>query len=220
MKRTFGMGLLVASGVWLAAAGLAGLSPTEDGCCGSAAPGAADEAPERVGGHGTQEGPLLRSPEPLRVEHEALHRNLRAALESGGATAEAARAVVEVLRPHFLHEEEIAMPPLALLKPLAAGEAIPPDRLEAACRMTRELERDLPGMLAEHEAIKAALEDLALAARAEGKAAHAEFADALVVHARTEKEILYPAALLVGQKIRAERCPGACGVEGAKERPE
>ena len=58
-------------------------------------------------------------------------------------------------------------------------------------------------MLEEHKRIRAATEKLPAAARDEKAAMHEQFAEALASHARTEEEILYPAAILVGDIIRA-----------------
>jgi len=68
--------------------------------------------------------------------------------------------------------------------------------------LTDRLEAELPGMLAEHLQIKAALGDLVAAANAEKKPEYARFAEKLMSHARTEEEVLYPAALLVGRYLK------------------
>jgi hypothetical protein len=139
-------------------------------------------------------------PEPLTLEHQSLHQDLRTALEAGGAVAEAARAVVAVLHPHFVREEQIAMPPLALLGPLSRGE-FSAAMLEVL-PMTDALRAELPRMLEEHAAIKAALLRMKAAAEAAGRPDVAAFADSVVLHARTEEEVLYPASLLVGDWVR------------------
>ena len=59
-------------------------------------------------------------------------------------------------------------------------------------------------MLQEHTAVIAALNELADAAHVEGKPEHAEIARKLVHYARTEEEVLYPAALLVGRLLAAD----------------
>jgi hypothetical protein len=140
-------------------------------------------------------------PEPLTLEHGALHVHLRAALEVGGDVARAARAVIDVLHPHFVREEQIAMPPLALLGPLARGEFRP--EMAQVLAMTDALRAELPRMLAEHEAIKTALAGLKSAALAAGREDVARFADSVVLHARTEEDVLYPASLLVGDLVRS-----------------
>jgi hypothetical protein len=138
-------------------------------------------------------------PAPLRAEHAELHERLVAATGVPGAVGEAAREVARLLHPHFVREEEFALPPLALLAPLARGEA----RTEMAevLPMTRHLRAELPQMLAEHRTIVAALEKLRSAASGAGLPQHARFADALIQHAETEEQVLYPAAILVGEAV-------------------
>jgi hypothetical protein len=67
--------------------------------------------------------------------------------------------------------------------------------------MTRRLKAELPKMLAEHKQIVGALEKLRAAAHAAGRAEYENFADALVLHAQTEEQVLYPAAILVGEHV-------------------
>jgi hypothetical protein len=47
-------------------------------------------------------------PESLELEHEELHRQLVDAMKEGGKVGEAAKAVANVLHPHFEKEEEYA----------------------------------------------------------------------------------------------------------------
>jgi hypothetical protein len=139
-------------------------------------------------------------PEPLKREHEELHKELRRAVQAGGRTGETARAVAERLHPHFPKEEAYALPPLGLLAPLARGEYVP-EATEAAA-MAERLKAELPSMLTEHREIVAALDALAAAAQEEGHAEHIRFAEKLALHARTEEEVLYPAVVLVGEHLR------------------
>jgi hypothetical protein len=147
-------------------------------------------------------------PQSMKDEHEELHATLVRATKAPGATGEAARVVAAVLHPHFVKEEEYALPPLGLLAPLARGEWAPAMRDVLA--MTERLKSELPQMLAEHRAIVAALDRLRDAARAEGHAEYAEFAHELKLHAQTEEEVAYPSAILVGEyvKVLAARKPG------------
>jgi hypothetical protein len=64
---------------------------------------------------------MLTIPTALKVEHEKLHAELSAATKLPGKTGQAAKQVAAVLHEHFLSEEEFAMPPLALLVPIAEG---------------------------------------------------------------------------------------------------
>jgi hypothetical protein len=65
-------------------------------------------------------------------------------------------------------------------------------------------------MLAEHKAIVAALERLVDEASRAERSDIVEFAHKLMLHAQTEEQVMYPAALLVGRFVRqylAEAAP-------------
>ncbi|TAK85039.1 MAG: hypothetical protein EPO20_12710 [Betaproteobacteria bacterium] len=138
-------------------------------------------------------------PKPLQVEHEELHATLVEATKVPGAVGEAAREVARLLHPHFVAEEDFALPPLALLSELARGGVTP--EMAEVLPMTRRLKAELPKMLAEHKQIVGALEKLRAAAHAAGRAEYEHFADALVLHAQTEEQVLYPAAILIGEHV-------------------
>ncbi len=145
----------------------------------------------------------IEIPKSLQIEHGEIHAKLVEATRAPGRVGEAARKLAEVLHPHFVREEEIALPPLGLLQPLAAGAAIPEERRSEALAMTDSLKRELPRMLEEHGRIRAAVEQLRLAATAEKATEYERLADQLALHAQSEEEVFYPAAILVGEAIRA-----------------
>ncbi len=144
---------------------------------------------------------VIAIPRSLEAEHHEIHEVLLEATRIPGRVGAAAKELAAVLEPHFQRENESALPPLGLLEPLAAGET--PAGQEEALAMTDTLREEMPRMLEEHKKIRAATEKLRAAAR-EGKAtAQEEFAERLAAHAQAEEEILYPAAILVGDVIRA-----------------
>lgn len=61
-------------------------------------------------------------PAPLQHEHEALHGELCRSTQGGGEVGEAARILAQLMHPHFVKEDEIALPPLGLLGALSRGE--------------------------------------------------------------------------------------------------
>jgi hypothetical protein len=153
--------------------------------------------------------PSVRIPDALIAEHDELHADLdRLAAESGQIGA-AAREVAALLGPHAVREQEFALPPLGLLRDLSAGR-LPPDA-EGILALSRRLKSELPQMLAEHIAIMGALQDLADKAREMDRPDVAAFAQKLIVHAETEEDVLYPAAILVGDyldlRLRATKDP-------------
>jgi hypothetical protein len=139
-------------------------------------------------------------PLPLRQEHDELHEHLRRATQAGGAVGDAATALAKLMHPHFVKEDEFALPPLGLLRSLAQGE-IRAEWAEVSA-LTDRLAAELPTMLAEHKTIVAALERLAGAARSAGRGDIVEFTRKLALHAQTEEQVMYPAALLVGLFVR------------------
>ena len=139
-------------------------------------------------------------PLPLRQEHEQLHAELRRLTQAEGDVGEAARHLARLMHPHFVKEDEIALPPLGLLVALARGETTA--EMAEVLKLTDRLEAELPQMLAEHRTIVEALDKLREAAERAGRSDIVAFAEALVEHARTEEEVMYPAALLVGQVVR------------------
>ena len=138
-------------------------------------------------------------PKALQVEHEELHATLVRATKERGAVGEAAREVARLLHPHFVQEEQFALPPLALLEELAHGGVTP--EMAEVLPMTRRLKAELPAMLAEHRQIVDALDRLRAAAKAANLPEYERFAEALARHAQTEEKVLYPAAILIGEHI-------------------
>lgn len=139
-------------------------------------------------------------PSPLQQEHEALHDALRRATQAGGEVGDAAKHLAEVMHPHFVKEDEVALPPLGLLGALSRGEFNA--EMTEVLALTDRLEAELPAMLEEHKVIVAALERLQVAAERAGRSDIVAFTRELVQHARTEEDVMYPAAVLVGRHVR------------------
>jgi len=149
----------------------------------------------------------IRIPPAMRAEHAEIHGQLVAATKAPGKVGEAARKLAAILDPHFEREEQIALPPLGLLAPLSRGEFAP--GMREVLPMTDALRAELPRMLEEHKAIHAATVQLGDVAKAEGNPAVERLADVLKGHAANEEEVSYPAALLVGDVVRARLAKGA-----------
>lgn len=142
----------------------------------------------------------FKTPKSLRAEHEELHAELEKVVRTGGATGDAARGVNCALEPHFQKEEEYALPPLGLLPSLASG-VVSPDMM-AAAEMAGRLRSSLGQMLQEHKEIAVALDVLTNAAKQEGKDDVVSFAKKLMMHAKMEEEVLYPASILIGEYLK------------------
>lgn len=180
--------VLIAGGTLMAFPPVWGLLP-------EAEPGAAMTSATKEQAHGG-------IPASIKAEHEAIHAELVAATRLPDPVGKAARDLAAVLDPHFVREEEIALPPLGALQSLARRQ--PVENAPEILAMSDSLRAELPRMLQEHVAIKAAVQRLRDVATTAGVASALELADALALHARTEEEVLYPAALVVGDMLRRE----------------
>lgn len=142
----------------------------------------------------------FKIPHALKVEHEELHATLHKATQETGALGAAATAVAALLQPHFIKEEEYALPPLGLLPDLAQGRVTP--EMKEVLKLTDKLKAELGQMLEEHKAIVIALDELIVVAQKTGKPEYVKFAETLKLHAQTEEEVSYPTAILIGEYVR------------------
>jgi len=145
----------------------------------------------------------LAVPSSLKAKHAEIQAELAAAMRSGGSSERAAKDLAKLLNAHFVKEEEFAFPILALLTRVTTEENIP--ERDEIIRRSERFKVELPQMLEEHKAIVAALTRLLEAARKENKPEQVHFVEKLKLHAQTEEELLYPAALMVGEYLRLRR---------------
>jgi len=147
----------------------------------------------------------MKAPSSLRREHEELHADLARAGQMPGLLGQTAREVARIMHPHFLREDEYAMPPLSLLPRLAKGH-VTPDMADVLPLVAR-LKEEMPLMIDEHRAILGAVRAFAMAAESEGDEKCIRLAAELTVHAQLEEEVLYPTAILVGEFVKAKLQP-------------
>jgi hypothetical protein len=166
--------------------------------------------PGRGAGAPPTRASFVRPPIPASIqeEHRSLHDDLLVATRAPGRTGAAARGVIRLLDPHFAREEQIALPPLALLEPLSRRPVVPAMRW--VLPLTDTLSAELPKMLREHRAIGGAVQRLRESALSERNAGAVALADRIRDHARTEEQVTYPSAILVGKLV-------ACALGDEKE---
>jgi len=144
---------------------------------------------------------IFQIPASLRAGHESLHTALLRAEKEPGALGAAATVLSHALHPHMLREEGLAFTNLGLLRQLAAGVANP--EMAPAVEAAAKLQAELAHLAEDHRNITAAVQLVLSAAREVDKTEYAELAYGLLEHLRLEEEVLYPAAILVGEVVRA-----------------
>ena len=143
--------------------------------------------------------PASPVPASLQVEHQKLKQQLEPVALEPGALGDAAREVSRLMQCHFEKEERYSLPPLTLLPRLAWGAVS--DDMTGMLAITRRLKAELPLMLIEHKQIAAALQRLLFEATRLGREDCEACAMALLMHAQQEEEVIYPAAVLVGEYL-------------------
>ena len=142
-------------------------------------------------------------PSSIKAEHEGLHVGLENASRKGGKTGAAAKAVAKLLHPHFLKEEEYALPQLSFLPSIIKGNI--PAEADSIIALSEQLKIELPQMMAEHQEVVNALQNLIKAATEEKHTEVVRFAEKLILHAKNEEQVLYPAAILVGEYLKLKQ---------------
>jgi iron-sulfur cluster repair protein YtfE (RIC family) len=143
---------------------------------------------------------FFKVPEALQWEHDLIREQLARAVHESGSTGKAAEAVVEALRPHIVKEEDFALPALGLLQHLVAGRVSPVMR--GVIEMTDRLKAQYEQMRADHEVIVATVYRLAEAAVLDRKLEYVGLSKRLLLHMKTEEQVLYPAAILIGEYLK------------------
>ncbi len=144
---------------------------------------------------------IFHIPASLLSGHEALHAALLRASKEPGDIGVAAAELSRLLHPHMLREEALVFPNLGLLRQLGSG--VINTEMAQAAKNADTLRADLAHLAAEHKDITAALQKLMTAARESDRTEYAEFAYRMLEHMRVEEEVLYPAAVVVGDYVRA-----------------
>jgi len=150
--------------------------------------------------------PNFRTPELLRRKHQELHEELLRAIDSGGELEKAAKLIEEPLYPHFMKEEEFALPPLGLLATIAEGKVDP--EMRDVLTMTERLKKEMPGLIEDHLEIVQRLKHFDDAVKAEKKVEFSKFTEKISTHAQMEEDVLYPASILIGEYLQEKlrRC--------------
>lgn len=139
-------------------------------------------------------------PSTIMYEHKILHAGLHKVIRSDGNIGKAAEDVLQIFHEHFDKEEKYVLPQLSLLSLLAEDKIS--SEMKEMIPLTERLKKELPEMLEEHKKISSALSNLIEVAKRENESEAIEFAEDLMRHAKTEEEILYPAAILIGEFLK------------------
>lgn len=143
-----------------------------------------------------------RIPASVSEEYESLYQSLKDAMNVPGNIGLAAKDAFHILQHHYDKDNAYALPPLKYLQSIADEKLT--TEVEKISNMTARLKRELPHMRQETENITRALERLAEVALREDKREYHGLARNFIRFMQREDQILYPAAILIGDLIGAK----------------
>lgn len=139
-------------------------------------------------------------PNSILKEHEHLLESMRKITLYPDSTGTAAIKLYELMLHHFREEEDYVLPPLGLLPFLTDGNI--PENSKDVILLTEKLKSQLTHMNAEHQMIKAYIEELLLIAKKEQQVEILVLEKEIHKHAVTEEEVNFPAAILIGEYLK------------------
>jgi hypothetical protein len=139
-------------------------------------------------------------PAAIKSEHEKLLNATGKIAQLTDSTGRAAAKLKELMLHHFKEEEDYVLPPLGCLPALTTGNL--PAKSNEVIALTEKLKTQLNHMSAEHQLIKAYMQEVIQAAATENHPEAIALEQELSKHATMEEEVLFPAAILVGEYLK------------------
>lgn len=142
-------------------------------------------------------------PSSIKKEHEYLLSEIGKLAQMEDSTGRAAIKLNELMRHHFAEEEDYVLPPLGLLT--SVNEGIIPAQSADVIALTEKLKAQLNHMSAEHQLIKAYMDEVIRTAARENHPEVISLANDISHHAAMEEQVYYPAAILLGEFLKLKR---------------
>lgn len=139
-------------------------------------------------------------PAAIKKEHVELLDAIGKLALLPDSTGRAAVKLNELMQHHFKEEETYVLPPLGNLPLLAGGQL--PEHSKEVIGLTEKLKTELSHMHAEHQLIKAFMDELIEAAASENHPEAIALEKAISEHAAIEEEVYFPAAIMVGEYLK------------------
>jgi hypothetical protein len=140
------------------------------------------------------------TPSSIKKEHEHLLEKIYKITLFHDSTGLAAVKLYDLMQHHFKEEEDFVLPPLGLLPLLTSGKL--PEQSKEVIQLSEKLKSQLSHLSLEHQLIKAYMDELMQAAAKENHPEIIEFEQELQKHAKTEEEVFFPTAILIGEYLK------------------
>ena len=150
--------------------------------------------------------PVHDIPQSIRLVQEETIAQLTAIGKRHTRTGYIARKALEVFKEHIRREQEYILPPLTLAPAIAEGRVTPDMRWAIA--MADRIKADREVIFTEHTVITEWMIELAAAAERAHERDVAAFAREAVADSLADLEVAEPAAIVIGDYLRAKLPPG------------
>ena len=146
-------------------------------------------------------------PSSIKETHLQLLEQIHKMTSYADSSGRVALKLEDMMLHHFKEEEDFILPPLGLLPLLANNQT--PEQSKEVIILCENIKAQINHMSAEHQLIEAYIAELKQAADQEHLGEIIEFEKEVIKHARSEEEVFFPAAILVGEylKLKSEKLP-------------
>lgn len=141
-------------------------------------------------------------PSSIKDDHAALMASIKQLTTIDDSSGRVAIKLLELMQHHFKEEEDNVLPALGLLPFLASGQL--PGQIQEFKPLADQLNVKIFHLEIEHQLIKAHIDELMKVSSSEQKAGIEQLESALMVHAKTEEEIFFPAAIVIAKFLNGE----------------
>lgn len=141
-------------------------------------------------------------PSSIKNEHDYLLRKINAISLFQDSTGRAAKKLNDLMQHHFKEEEDFVLPVLGLLPSLTTGNL--PDQSKEVIQFCEHIRTQLQHLTVEHQLIKAYMDELMQVAKNENHPEVMVLEQELQNHAKTEEEVFFPSALLIGEYLKLQ----------------
>jgi len=139
-------------------------------------------------------------PRSIKKEHEYLLGKIHKITLFKDSSGHSAIKLYDLIQHHFTEEEDYVLSPLGILPLLASGKL--PEKRKEIIQLCEKLKSNQSHLSAEHQLIKAYMNELIQAALNENHPEIIEFEKELEKRANTEEEVYFPIAILIGEYLK------------------
>lgn len=139
-------------------------------------------------------------PLSIKKTHEHLLEQIHGMTFYKDSSSQAAIKLENFMLHHFRDEEDLILPLLGLLPSLTKDKI--PEHSKEIIRLSENVKLELNHMSAEHQLIKAFMNELKQAAATENLRAIVKFENEVLKHASSEEEVFFPTSILIGDYLK------------------